>query len=212
MRKLFLGFSLLLMSQLSFGQAVDDYSIIPVSVTLNSVFRLTVVSGGNIEFVVNTIDQYTDGINSGGVDTRYHTRFTVSSSRNYNVTIKAEAANLLGSDDATHTMAVNNVGYDLISNGAGVDPDNWNITPNDADGEPAQGLTAAAVVIISGQIVPATGTGAGSATQNDFSIRWRLGTGATEVALNTMAATSLLAQNIATDRYVTNVFLELVAK
>ena len=64
MRKLFYSLALLFLSQVSFGQAVNDQAIIPVSVTLNSILRLTVVSGGNIEFVVNTIDQYTGGINT----------------------------------------------------------------------------------------------------------------------------------------------------
>ncbi|MCB9002091.1 MAG: hypothetical protein H6537_09000 [Bacteroidales bacterium] len=50
-----------LLASLAFGQAVNDQAIIPVSVTLNSILRLTVVSGGNIDFVVNTIDQYTSG-------------------------------------------------------------------------------------------------------------------------------------------------------
>jgi hypothetical protein len=59
MRKFLFGFVMLFLSQLGYGQAVNDQAVIPVSITLNSILRLTVVSGGNIDFVVNTIDQYT---------------------------------------------------------------------------------------------------------------------------------------------------------
>ena len=40
----------------SFGQAVADQGVIPVSVTLNQILRLNVTSGGNINFVINTRD------------------------------------------------------------------------------------------------------------------------------------------------------------
>ncbi len=48
---------------------------------------------------------------------------------------------------------------------------------------------------------------AGDATQNNFTIQWRLGT-----QEGTMIGSSLLAQSLTPDRYITNVFLELVPK
>jgi hypothetical protein len=197
MRKLFFAAAMLLLSQVGFGQAVNDQAIIPVSVTLNSILRLTVVSGGNIDFVVNTIDQYTYGINNGGGDARYHTNFTVSASQDFDVKIRAEDATFLGQDNIAHTMPLDNVGFDLIENGSGADPTNWALPGA------VLALTNAAQNIVTG----VAGAAAGSAAQNDFTIQWRLGT--SEGAMNT---NSLLAQSLDPDRYITNVFLELVPK
>ena len=62
MRKLFLVAILALLSQVGFAQAVQDNAVIPVSVTINSILRLNVTSGGNIQFVFNTMAQYNAGI------------------------------------------------------------------------------------------------------------------------------------------------------
>ena len=44
------------------SQAVSDRNTIPVAVNLNRVLRMSVNTGGNIEFTFNTIQQYKDGI------------------------------------------------------------------------------------------------------------------------------------------------------
>jgi len=195
MRKLLFTLALAVLSQVSFGQAVNDQAIIPVSVTLNSILRLTVVSGGNIDFVVNTIDQYTNGINSGGADARWQTNFTVSSSQDFDVTLAAEDATLMGQDDPANTMPLDNIGFDLTGSGGG--PANW-----------ALPLAVLALTQPSQNIVTGVaGFSAGDATQNNFTIQWRLGTG--EGAMN---GATLLAQSLTPDRYITNVFLELVPK
>ena len=195
MRKLLFTLALAVLSQVSFGQAVNDQAIIPVSVTLNSILRLTVVSGGNIDFVVNTIDQYTNGINSGGADARWQTNFTVSSSQDFDVTLAAEDATLMGQDDPANTMPLDNIGFDLTGSGGG--PANW-----------ALPLAVLALTQPSQNIVTGVaGFSAGDATQNNFTIQWRLGT--REDAMN---VSSLLAQSLTPDRYITNVFLELVPK
>ncbi len=196
MKKLILGAAMLLFAQFSFGQAVNDNAIIPVSVTLNSILRLTVVSGGNIEFVVNTIDDYTNGINSGGGDTRYHTIFTVSSSQDFDVTLRSEEDDLLGQDNTANLLDGTNVGYNLTG-GTGADGTNWDLPGT------IEGLSSTAATIVNG----ATGLAAGDAVQNRFVIQWRLGT-----QEGNMAGTSLLAQSNPADRYVTNVFLELSSK
>jgi len=97
MRRLFFAAAMLLLSQAGFGQAVKDNAVIPVSITLNSILRLTVTSGGNIQFVVNTIDQYTSGIANSA---QYTTNFVVSSSRNFDVTLGAEDPNFIGLETA----------------------------------------------------------------------------------------------------------------
>ncbi len=195
MRKLLFTLALAVLSQVSFGQAVNDQAIIPVSVTLNSILRLTVVSGGNIDFVVNTIDQYTSGINFGGGDARWQTNFTVSSSQDFDVTLQAEDATLMGQDDPTNTMPLDNIGFNLTGSGGG--PANW-------------ALAGTVLALTNGPQNIVTGVAehsAGDATQNNFTIQWRLGT-----QEGTMIGSSLLAQSLTPDRYITNVFLELVPK
>lgn len=154
----------MLFSQVGLVQAVNDLAIIPVSITLNSMLCLTVVSGGNIDFVVNTINQYTSGINSGDGDARYHTNFTVSASQDLDVTIRAEDASFLGQDNAANTMPLNYVGLDLTESGSGADPTNWAL--------PAAilALTNAAQNIVTG----VTGAAAGGAdkTISPFAGAW----------------------------------------
>lgn len=197
MRKLFYAAALLLLSQAGFGQAVNDQAIIPVSVTLNSILRLTVVSGGNIDFVVNTIGQYTSGINNLGGDARYHTNFTVSASQDFDVTIRAEDLTFVGQDNATNVMPLNNVGFDLTESGSGVPGTSWTLPIA------VLPLTNGPQNIVTGIL----GFAAGGAEKNNFTIRWRLGTG--EGGMN---AATLLSQSLTPDRYITNVFLELVPK
>ena len=78
------------------AQPVVDNAIIPVAVNLNSILRLNVTSGGNIEFTVSTIDQYNNGIATGP---RYYTDFTVASSVDFDVipvTLNTQGSFLIG--------------------------------------------------------------------------------------------------------------------
>ncbi|MBE9469122.1 MAG: hypothetical protein IMY72_12490 [Bacteroidetes bacterium] len=182
--------------QMSFAQAVSEHAIIPVSVTLNSILRLNVVTGGNIEFVVNTIAQYTNGIANSS---QYTTNFTVASSTDFDVTLMAEDATLFGSDNSAHTMLLNNIGYITVANAAagGNDPANWAL-------QAITSLTNTAAPIISGVV----GASAGDVVKNNFDVQWELGTNGG----GGMNAANLLTQSIEADRYVTNVFIDLVAK
>lgn len=168
-----------------FSQPVSDLGVIPVGVTLNSILRLNVTSGGNIEYIVNTIDQYTNGI---GALPRYETHFTVSSSVNFDVALYADAVNFVGVDDVTHTIPLDNLGY--------------TITGGDATSTLTAGLTALTNTTTT-EIIQSTGAGnAGDINKNAFVLAWELGT-------IPSALGSLLAQSIPSDRYVTNVILEL---
>ncbi len=178
----------------AFSQPVSDSGVIPVGVTLNSILRLNITSGGNLEYVVNTIDQYTNGI---AQNARYDTHFTVASSVDFDVTLGADAATFIGVDDAAHTIPLDNLGYLVVADAGatGVDGVNWDL--------PAAvlPLTAATPFIVQGNYV---GLGAGDINQNAFVIQWRLGTGE-----GTMNGTSLLQQSITSDRYVVNAIVQL---
>lgn len=77
----------------SFSQAINDQAVIPVSVTLNSIMRIQVTSGGNMEFVFSSIDSYTSGI---GPSARYVTVFSVASSVDFDVTLDTESTDFIG--------------------------------------------------------------------------------------------------------------------
>jgi len=189
------------------AQPVSDRAVIPVAVTLNQVLRLNITNGGNIEFVFNQIDQYTNGINSGGgvagASAFYNTEFDIASSTRWELDMGAEDANFIGVDDPVNTLNLNNVGFQLVTTGAH--------TVGAELLDPATAfagviaLPAFAVTVIGGSAV-AGNSNAGDETDNAFRIEWRAGT-----AEGTMNATALIDQvpSPEPDRYVTNVLLDL---
>lgn len=198
MKKVTLFFaSLFIMANLGFSQGVDDRAVIPVAVTLNSILRLNVVSGGNIEFNFNTLEQYTMGISNSEA---YNTKFTVASSVNWEIEISAEDNAFIGSDDAisSNVLPLDNVGYQITYDGSGAESD-FDI-PSLAVAV-ALDQTEQILVGRSGAI-----TNAGDINQNAFTINWRCGT-----KEGNMSTFSILEQSLAADRYATNVFLILKA-
>lgn len=152
MKKLMLFSVAICISFLSNAQAVSDNATIPLSVTLNTILRLNVTSGGNIEFAFNTIDDYKNGIANSS---RYTTTFTVASSNNFNVDMQAEDANFIGTDDGTnHTMALSYVDF-LINGGTGT-------------------IISAKTALAQNQTIVTTGL-AGDITTNTYTINWSCG-------------------------------------
>ncbi len=154
MRKLLFTLTMLIFSQFCFGQAVSDNAVIPVSVTLNSILRLTVTSGGNIQFIVNTIDQYTTGIANGP---QYTTTFSVASSRDFDVTMGAEDLTFIGIETGSTALALSNLRYTMAGVGAGAI----------AGLQPLIDLTAPETIV---------STVAGPSATNTYEIQWELGT------------------------------------
>lgn len=189
MKKMIIGVAMLLFANVGFGQ-ISDNAVIPVSVTLNSILRLTVESGGNIQFVVNTIEDYSSGI---AYSTKYATLFNVASSRDFDVRIYSESDQLYGMNfDGTTTsnaMALDNIGFAVASAGT------------------ATGTTVSAGVQSLKSTVASilAAVDAGSSDVNKFRIEWRLGTGEGD-----METLSLLEQSFAPDTYVTNVFINVL--
>lgn len=204
MKKITFLFAGLLIGLATIAQPVVDNAIIPVSVNLNSILRLNVSSGGNIEFTVNNIDQYTTGVLNSD---RYDTKFTVASSVDFNVLMYAEAANFLGSDNTANVLPIDNVGYILESTGTGNANGAEYDFINDAGDGTLSTITPLNATATTAIITGVGGAAAGNTLQNAFTINWELATGAL-TAVNTTAA-SLLAQSVAPDRYTTNVFLVL---
>lgn len=179
MRKFLAGALLLLLSHTGYTQAVSDQAVVPVSVTLNSILRLTVTSGGNIVFVVNTVDQYQQGI--VGTD-RTTTKFSVSSTRNYTVTMVPEnTTHFVGiQTNNTTNFPIGNVGFRCVGQGTAHN----NIT-----------ALAATQTIVTNN----------AAANEEYQIIWELAT----PAVLGGGGNSLLAQSIEADVYVNNMFLTL---
>ncbi len=205
MRKIILSLAGLLAFGSMIAQPVADNAIIPVSVTLNSILRLNVTSGGNIEFVVNTLKQYEEGIENSA---RYTTTFTVASSIDFKVEMYSENDKLASSTGGGE-VDLENLGYVIESIGTadvGVGPDDaYQLLGADVNPTtPAKAITNSAVEIVTSY----TGHGAGDITKNMFEVQWRFGTGVAESA-PTMNSETLLQQSIPADRYTTNIFLVL---
>ncbi|TVQ18541.1 MAG: hypothetical protein EA361_01325 [Bacteroidetes bacterium] len=196
MKKLtFLFAGLFLMANVASSQGIDDRAVIPVAVTLNSILRLNVVSGGNIEFNFNTLADYTNGIDNSEA---YDTQFNVASSVDWEVVMYSEEEDLVGTDmaDGSSVMPLDNIGYRISHTGSGVTADLYVI--------PSLSSTAA----LSNNevaIIENGGTNAGDVGQNAFTIHWRCGTAGD----GDMNPQSILEQNLSADRYATNVFLTL---
>lgn len=181
----------------SLAQGVDDRAVIPVAVTLNSILRLNVTSGGNIEFNFNTLDDYQNGIPTSAA---YQTKFNIASSVNWDVFMYSENAELIGTDDATgaNTMPLNNIGYYVSVDGSFSDL----IFSSDDPAEPAALDNSAATVLVG---YDGSNPNAGDINQNAFTINWSCGT-TTGANVNNQ---TILEQGISADRYATNVFLVL---
>lgn len=197
------------------AQAVRDRNVVPVAVNLNQVLRMTITNGGNIEFTFNSIDDYRDGLsgdaatsasaNPATSNPMYITDFTIASSTRWELSYGSEEATFIGTDNPTNTLSLDNVGFNLASNGTHVFGTEITSTPT-LDGTNIADLDVFPVVLITdnGNVL----SSAGDVTDNDFTITWRCGT--TEGDMNTV---SILEQNPSPvpDRYITNVLFELAS-
>ncbi|MFC2137518.1 hypothetical protein ACFLTE_05020 [Bacteroidota bacterium] len=166
----------------SYGQAVNDKAVIPVSVNLNQILRLNIVSGGNIEFTFNTITDYTGGLTG----TQYQTTFNVTSSVIYDVNFYSESANMQGNDDAANTIASGFVALSVTDNAGGATVDaTWQLLDD--------------IVGIGNQatLIDASPAGAATAAANQWVVSWECATANTDG--------SLLGQPA--DRYSVNTFI-----
>ena len=226
MKKLILSFFAFGIVSAGISQAVSDRNTIPVAVNLNRVLRMSINTGGNLEFTFNTINQYKNGISgdfatsgSSGVatsDPMYRTTFTVSSSTDWTLQYGAEDAALQGVDDPANTLALDNVGFSLSSVNAATGHDFTGGTAGGdltlqstitSHGANVAGLGTFPATLITKNIQgDAAGSNAGDASDNSFQMIWRIGT-----AEGTMSATKLIEANSKPDRYVTNVLFNLIA-
>lgn len=195
------------------SQAVSDRNTVPVAVNLNRVLRMSVNTGGNIEFTFNTIDDYKNGLsgdaatstsaNPATSNPMYLTTFTVAASTKWTLQYGAEEGTFIGVDNPASTLALNNVGFNLATTGT-------HAFGTELVSAPTTGGTVIADLDVYPTALIADGANAaanaGDATDNAFTMTWRVGTSEGD-----MFATKLIEQSITPDRYVTNVLFNLVA-
>jgi len=226
MKKLILSFLAFGIVSSGISQAVSDRNTIPVAVNLNRVLRMSINTGGNLEFTFNTINQYKNGISgdlatssSAGTaasDPMYITTFTISSSTDWTLQYGAEDAALQGVDNPANTLDLDNVGFSLTSvnaaaghdfTGAAAGGDKTLQSTITSHGTAIAGLTAFPATLITKNVqADAAGSNAGDASDNSFQMIWRIGT-----AEGTMNAVKLIEANATPDRYVSNVLFNLIA-
>ena len=227
MKKINLVAIMLIVALASFSQAVKDRNVIPVAVNLNQVLRMTITNGGNVEFVFNTIDDYKKGISSEAASasqnpsssqSMYKTDFTVSSSTRWSLTYGAEEATFLGTDNASTTFALDNVGFTISNLGlksfegagnakAATAAASLFSTPTDNANEVAALQTYPVLLIEDNGTANAN---AGDGADNSFTLNWRCGT-AEAGKIVPMNGVKLIDQSPspAPDRYVVNVLFDL---
>ena len=201
------------------SQAVSDRNTIPVAVNLNRVLRMSVNTGGNIEFTFNTIAQYKNGISgdlatSGSAGTAaanpmYITSFTIAASTKWRLDYGAEDATFIGVDNPANTaFTLDNVGFSLGETGAHAFGTELASIPTNAGAEVAALQAYPVVLLTDGGNAAAN---AGDATDNAFTMTWRCGTAEGTGLTTPMNQVKLIEQGISPDRYVTNVLFNLIA-
>ena len=225
MRKISMVAVILLSAATVFGQAVKDRNVIPVAVNLNQVMRMTITNGGNIEFVFNTINDYKNGISAatigGTTGVMYETNFTVSSSTRWKLTYGSETADFQGTDDPSHTLLLNNVGFELTSLGAHTFESTTTKGTSAAElyshptkgGQEVAALQAYPTLLIEDNNKPGSAalSDAGDASDNSFKLSWRVGTKEGQGKTTPMNSVAIIDQTTspAPDRYVASVVFDL---
>jgi hypothetical protein len=190
MKKVLIGFfTILILGQVANAQPVSDNAVIPMAITVQSIMRLNIKSGGNMEFVFNKISDLTTGIPNSAA---YDTRFDISASQNWDLNIGTDNANFIG-EVATNFFAIDVVNLFVEDDGS----------TRLGAGEVATTFAVPTVLPnVSTALLTNATTDAGTSAQNGFVIHWACGTAPSPTMLSTGAPA---------DRYTVNVYLNLVA-
>jgi hypothetical protein len=196
------------------AQPVADNAVIPMGITLSSVLRLNVVSGGNIEFVFASVNDFQNGL-AGDM---YRTNLTVESSTDWGLSLYA--SDFTGS---AGTFGVGIVDYGIEDNGSGnsivaVDPvAGVKHTLSNVGALYTGPTTGAFLQLNNGAFLALQEADAGNdgvAADNDFYIRWRCGIGPTSAITPNGSGATLINDWAGTGpgRSTTNILITLSAR
>ena len=190
MKKIILGFlSILFAGLTSFAQPVSDMAVIPVGITIQSVMRLTITKGGNMEFVFKNAADIGTGI-PAAFGTAYETTGSITATQSWDLELLSDAATFAG--DVAGTLPLTVIEHLVTSGAANSSFAGSGAIPATANATPVE-------LIFCTSSAAASNRGANIA----FSIQWACGaTIATGTAIPTDAVAS---------RYSANFILSLVA-
>lgn len=184
------------------AQPVSDNAVIPMAITVNSILRLNVVDGGNIEFVFNTLDDIANGLSGN----RYTTTITVASSSDWALSVMATTTDFF--DDGGAALALDNVCFYLSNNGATYTvgaAGNTLYRPN-GGGAAAIGIANPSdLTDDDGGVELLTSGGLGNAgvpLENNITFHWECGTGLCAAGLGSIQGTP-------SGRYSTSILMSL---
>ncbi len=203
MKKVLLGFlSVILLGTAAQAQPISDNAVIPMAITVNSILRLNVVRGGNIEFVFNNYQDFVTGLSG----TTYSTDVTVTSSGNWDLSVLAATTEFFDqSNIAGSGIALNFVNFNLTNTGTNTMGIVGTDTEYHADGGAAVAVGSYSDLtnVAANGLVLQGVTNQGAAADNAFTINWEFGTANTAGIISTAGVTS--------GRYTTNVLLSLIS-
>jgi len=140
MKKLLLGFlSLILAGTVSFAQPVSDMAVIPMGITIQSVMRLAITKGGNIEFVFKSATDVSNGLPSGGAySTEYETTGIINASQNWDLDMTVDESSFIA-DNGGANLDLGVVSFDVTTSASNTDVLSdtqlaQNLTPLENDG------------------------------------------------------------------------------
>ncbi len=154
---------------------------------------INILSGQSIVFTFDTMNKYINGILGGGQSTFIR----IGSIYNWKLDFAADQVMFYGTNNAAHTMQLDNIGVVVISTGTNQD-DGTNII-NYAQTLPLA-LSSTDVTIMT----KGTQTNIGYAIRNSFTLNWECGT-----QRGNMNPQNMLEQHLAADIYTLNVILTL---
>lgn len=199
MKKVLIGLlSIILIGQMAYAQPVSDNAVIPMAITVNSILRLNVIRGGNVEFVFNNLDDYANGLFAS-------TDVTIASSGNWTLSMLASTTDFFDIGAATG-IPLNYVAFNLTSTGnhtIGTAADDIAYYPNGALGAAETDYSFLVNTAPANNILGSGAGNAGGIADNAFTINWECGTGNTFGLISTAGVTS--------GRYSTNILLSLSA-
>jgi len=205
MKKVLLGFlAIIMLGTTAHAQPISDNAVIPMAITVNSILRLNVVRGGNIEFVFNNYQDFLSGL----IGSTYSTDVTVTSSGNWDLSILASTTEFFDQSAAPGSgIALNYVSFGLTSTGTntiGVAGSDTGWYPDGVGPVALGGVSDLSNVAANGRVLQADAGNQGAAGDNAFTINWECGTAATGGGLISTAG-------VTSGRYTTNVLLSLIS-
>ena len=189
MKKVLLGLiSIIMAGQISFAQPVSDMAVIPMGITIQSVMRLSITKGGNMEFVFKSAADLSAGI-PATFGPAYETKGKITTTQNWDLELTTDEGAFTG--DVTGSIPLTVVEF-AVSTGSAT-------TTVIANGPILTTANVTPIELLYWDNTGGTNRGSGI----DFGIQWACGS-------QESATGTGIPANQNTGRYAVNVVLSLI--